>query len=51
MDNALLLIRKYIAKEGMNDVAKFFKRFEEKEVLTVSEPALLDRLYGNESNK
>lgn len=51
MDNALLLIRQYIAKEGMNDVAKFFKKFEEVDALTASEPALLDRLYGNESSK
>jgi hypothetical protein len=51
MDNALLLIRQYIAKEGMNDVAKFFKKFKEADDLTASEPVLLDRFYGNESSK
>jgi hypothetical protein len=48
MDSALSLIRQYVSREGMDDEAVFFQRFEDKDDQTTKEPELLNQLYGNE---
>ena len=51
MDSAVSLIRRYISREGMDDEAAFFQRFENPDALTAKEPELLNQLYGNKSKK
>lgn len=50
-DSALSLIRRYTTREGMDDEAAFFQRFEDSDALTAKEPELLNQIYGYESNK
>lgn len=51
IENAILLIQRYISKAGMDDPKTFFQRFEDPDAISAKEPELLNQVYGKESNQ
>jgi hypothetical protein len=50
-DNAEVLIRKYIAEQGMEDRRRFFARYENPVAVSARTPERLNQLHGSKSNK